>query len=85
GMGALLNAGQSITVQQALRAMTVNAAWQLRMEKETGSLEVGKWADLQIVDRNPYDTPIPQLDQIRTQAVYVGGKLQYAAQATSQR
>lgn len=81
GMGTLLNASQSITVQQALRAMTVNSAWQLRMEKNTGSLEVGKWADLQIVDRSPYDTPIARLDQIRTHAVYVGGKLQYTSQS----
>jgi predicted amidohydrolase YtcJ len=77
GTGLQLNAPQGITVQQALRAMTVNGAWQLRLERQTGSLETGKWADLQVVDRNPYDSPVDTLDQIRTQSVYVGGRLQF--------
>ncbi len=77
GTGLLLNAPQGITVQQALRAMTINGAWQLRLERQTGSLETGKWADLQVVDRNPYDSPVDTLDQIRTQSVYVGGRLQF--------
>lgn len=79
GLGLLLNAPEAITAQQALRAMTVHGAYQLRMGDKTGSLEVGKWADLQVVDRNPYDTPVAQLDQLRPTAVYVGGRLQYQA------
>lgn len=79
GLGLLLNAPEAITARQALRAMTVHGAYQLRMGDKTGSLEVGKWADLQVVDRNPYDTPVAQLDQLRPTAVYVGGRLQYQA------
>lgn len=78
-LGLLLNAPEAITAQQALRAMTRHGAYQLRMADKTGSLEVGKWADLQVVDRNPYDTPVAQLDQLRPSAVYVGGRLQYQA------
>jgi predicted amidohydrolase YtcJ len=80
GLGLLLNATESITVQQALRAMTIHGAYQLRLQEKTGSLEVGKWADLQIVDRNPYTTPVQALDQLRTLSVYVGGKRQFLAQ-----
>ena len=79
GLGLLLNAPEAITARQALRAMTIHGAYQLRMGDKTGSLEVGKWADLQVVDRNPYDTPVAQLDQLRPSAVYVGGRLQYQA------
>ncbi|MBT0571071.1 amidohydrolase [Curvibacter sp. CHRR-16] len=79
GLGLLLNPQQGITVQQAVRAMTINGAWQLRLAAQTGSLEVGKWADLQIVDRNPYESSVETLDTIRTQEVYVGGRLQYQA------
>ena len=79
GLGLLLNQPESITAQQALRAMTVHGAYQLRLQDKTGSLEVGKWADLQIVDRNPYTTPVPELDRLRTEAVWVGGKRQYPA------
>ncbi len=79
GLGLKLNAEESITAQQALRAMTIHGAYQLRLQDKTGSLEVGKWADLQVVDRNPYTTPVHELDRIRTLAVYVGGKPQYRA------
>jgi len=80
GLGLLLNAAESITAQQALRAMTIHGAYQLRLLEKTGSLEVGKWADLQIVDRNPYTTPVQELDQLRILSVYVGGKRQFLAQ-----
>ena len=77
GLGLLLNAAEGISAQQALRAMTINGAYQLRLQDKTGSLEVGKWADLQVVDRNPYTTPVQELDQLHPQAVYVGGKRQF--------
>lgn len=78
-LGLMLNAEQGITVQQALRAMTINGAYQLRLQDQTGSLEVGKWADLQIVNGNPYNMPVQRLDAMKTLAVYVNGKLQYGA------
>ncbi len=53
--GRVLNAAQAIDVRQALRAMTINAAYQLGIDSEADSLEVGKWADLQIVSANPYE------------------------------
>ncbi|QDL53693.1 amidohydrolase [Rhodoferax aquaticus] len=77
--GAKLNATQSIDVQQALRAMTIHGAYQLRLATETGSLEPGKWADLQVVTRNPYKEPVESLATIATEQVYVGGKLKYTA------
>ena len=78
GMGLLLNAPEAISARQALRAMTIHGAYQLRMADKTGSLETGKWADLQIVDRNPYETPVAQLDHLRPLGVYVGGRAQIA-------
>lgn len=77
--GLVMNAMQGIDVRQALRAMTINAAYQLRLSEQTGSLEPGKWADLQIVKRNPYETPLEQLDKIGLEAVYVGGRREYQA------
>lgn len=76
--GLVMNALQGIDVQQALRAMTINGAYQLRLAGQTGSLEPGKWADLQIVDRNPYETPVDELDKLRAAAVYVGGRQEFA-------
>ncbi len=81
--GLQLNPGQGIDVRQALRAMTLNGAYQLRLAQQTGSLEPGKWADLLIVDRNPYETPVEQLDGLCIEAVYVGGRLQVQAPAVA--
>lgn len=44
--------GQAITMQQAIRVMTINGAWCMGIENQTGSIEVGKSADLIVLDRN---------------------------------
>ena len=54
--GALIGAAQRVSPLQALRAMTVNAAWQIFQEQHIGSLEAGKYADLVILDGDPLQT-----------------------------
>ena len=76
--GQQLNPDEAINIQQALRAMTINGAYQLRIEDRAGSLEPGKWADLLVVDRNPYATPAAELDQLQVKAVYLAGKQQFS-------
>lgn len=73
--GQRLNPGEAISIEQAVRAMTINGAYQLRIADEAGSLEPGKWADLLIVDRNPYKTPAAELARIEVLAVLLNGKL----------
>ena len=41
--------------ETVLRAATINAAYELHQDDVTGSLEVGKFADLIVLDRNPLD------------------------------
>jgi len=76
--GQQLNPREAIDIHQALRAMTINGAYQLRIEDRAGSLEPGKWADLLVVDRNPYATPAAELDQLQVEAVYLAGKQQFS-------
>ncbi len=76
--GHTLNAAEAIDIHQALRAMTLNGAYQLRIEAQAGSLEPGKWADLLIVDRNPYQVATADLQRIKVQAVYLAGQRKYA-------
>lgn len=41
-----------LTVEEALKTLTINGAWQLGLEKERGSIKVGKYADFVVIDKN---------------------------------
>ncbi|AHC26358.2 twin-arginine translocation pathway signal protein [Mycolicibacterium neoaurum] len=51
----LAPADQKLTVEQAVHANTLGAAYQIRLEDKVGSVEVGKLADLIVLDRNIFD------------------------------
>ena len=53
GSGRVIGPDERITPYQALRAVTATAAYQLKEEKTKGTLEVGKLADLVILEKNP--------------------------------
>ncbi|TWI67414.1 hypothetical protein IP91_01527 [Pseudoduganella lurida] len=64
----------------ALRAITLNAAYTLRQEATTGSLEVGKFADLVVLDRNFFTIPAEDIANIKVLQTVVGGKVVYQAE-----
>ncbi|MGB8224522.1 MAG: amidohydrolase [Polyangiales bacterium] len=70
--GQPLGPDERISVEQSLRAMTSDAAWQLRLEKQIGSIEPGKRADLVILSENPLDYR-GDLRDIRIERTVVGG------------
>ncbi|HRB03536.1 MAG TPA: amidohydrolase [Ilumatobacteraceae bacterium] len=51
--GDVLNAAECIPVEAALRAITLDAAWQCQADDITGSLEVGKYADFVLLEDDP--------------------------------
>ncbi|MGB5575868.1 MAG: amidohydrolase [Woeseiaceae bacterium] len=51
----VLNPEQRITLQQAIEAFTINAAFVNKQDNSTGSIEKGKLADLIVVDRNLFE------------------------------
>ena len=65
----------------ALRAITLNAAYTLRQEKLTGSLEIGKLADLIVLDRNFFTIPAEDIAHIKVLQTVVGGKVVYQSAA----
>ena len=75
--GQQLDPAERISVQQALEAVTINAAWQYHEEDRKGTLEAGKLADMIILDRNPLCCPVSQLTQIHIEETIKEGKTVY--------
>ena len=65
---------QKITVEEALRAYTSDAAYAEFAEKRKGTLDVGKLADFVLLDRDLTRIPAPEIRQVRVLATVVGGE-----------
>jgi len=74
--GEVLGPEQRITVLDALRAVTIDAAWQVFQEDNRGSLEPGKYADLVVLSGNPLDNPIAMRD-LAVERTVIGGATIY--------
>jgi predicted amidohydrolase YtcJ len=75
--GKTLGHGQRIGTYAALRAMTIDAAYQSFDEDLKGSIRPGKLADLVVLDRNPLLTPRASLLDVQVQRTYSRGTLIY--------
>jgi predicted amidohydrolase YtcJ len=62
-----------------LRAATIDAAYELHQDDVTGSLEVGKFADLIVLDRDPLMIPAEDIANVRVLETVVGGRTVYEA------
>jgi predicted amidohydrolase YtcJ len=77
--GDVFGAHERITPAQAMRAVTIDAAWQCRMDHMTGSLEVGKYAALVVLDRDPMAGDPAAIGSIKVVETWLEGKSRYAA------
>jgi predicted amidohydrolase YtcJ len=57
---------ESIDLETAIAAFTINAAFVNRKENDTGSIEVGKYADLVVLDRNLFETEAKDISETRS-------------------
>ena len=73
---------QKISVEEALRAYTIDAAYAAFSEASLGSLEQGKQADLVVLERNLFEIPPEELNTVPIAATIVGGKVVYRNSAT---
>ena len=76
--GEVLNPDERIPVEAALRAVTLDAAWQCRSEQETGSIEVGKYADLVLLDDDPTAVEPTAIADIGVSQTWLGGQVRFA-------
>lgn len=63
-----------ISVAEAVRMFTINAVWQERMEDKRGSIEPGKVADFQVLDRDIFTIPAEEIGGAKVLMTMVGGK-----------
>jgi len=68
---------ERISREQALRMYTVGAAWMQFAEKDRGSIEVGKLADLVVIDRDFLTCPEDEIRSIEPVMTIVGGRVVY--------
>ncbi len=73
-MGKVLGVEQKIPTYDALKAMTVHAAFQHFEDDIKGTIEVGKLADLVVLSKNPLDEPIESLKDLKVVATFSHGK-----------
>lgn len=71
---------EAITLKQAVDMITIEAARQLNMASYTGSIEVGKLADLIVLDRNVFEIPITDVHQTITLRTFIDGEEVYSAE-----
>ena len=72
----VLGPNERISVDDAIRAVTIDAAYQMMSDDKIGSLEVGKLADFVVLEKNPRTTLAEQIGDIKVLQTWVGGKRQ---------
>jgi predicted amidohydrolase YtcJ len=78
-LGNVINVGQQITRDEAVRLYTRENAWFLNMEDKLGTLEVGKLGDLVVLDRDYRTVSDDDLKRIRPVLTAVGGQIVHDA------
>ena len=72
-------ADQALSRAEALYSFTLAAAYAAHAEDRLGSLETGKWADFIVVDRDYFEIPASEIDDIQVLETWVGGRRVYDA------
>ncbi|MBB6342601.1 putative amidohydrolase YtcJ [Pseudomonas fluvialis] len=68
------------SLEAAVRAYTLDAAYTLRQEQDTGSLEPGKQADLVVLDRDIFKLPVNQIGKTKVLWTLLGGEEVYRSE-----
>ncbi|HEY4067825.1 MAG TPA: amidohydrolase [Burkholderiaceae bacterium] len=73
--GRVLGAAERLTVPQALRAITLGAAWTLKLDDEIGSIECGKRADFCVLEDDPLAVDPMALKDVRVWGTVLSGRI----------
>ena len=70
---------QAIDLGTSLTAYTAGSTWVNHLDADTGTIETGKFADLTVLDRDPFDGPADQIGATRVLQTFVHGERVYAS------
>jgi predicted amidohydrolase YtcJ len=75
----VLNEDERMNLTEMLKAYTINSAYLMHQEDLTGSIEVGKAADLIILEKNLYTIPVDEISEVKVLQTMIEGKTVYTA------
>ena len=64
----------ALTLEEVLQIFTINAAWSLRVDDVTGSIETGKWADMIVLNHNLFEIPATDIHKTEVQKTIFKGE-----------
>jgi predicted amidohydrolase YtcJ len=71
--GPVLNENERVSLATMIDAYTINAAWLMHHENITGSIEVGKRADIVVLDRNLFEIPVTEINEAQVVETLLDG------------
>lgn len=71
--GNIIGINERINLLEAIKTLTINAAFQIHKEDKIGSLEKGKYADFIIVNKNPYTLKTNEIGEIKCIKTFING------------
>jgi len=72
-----VNASEAVSLEQAIAICTIEGAWVLGVEETLGSIEVGKLADLIVLDQNLFEIDADRISDTKVLRTLVGGRVVY--------
>ncbi len=80
--GKVLGPAERVTPMQALRMVTIDAAYTLGVEDRVGSIEPGKMADFVVLEQDPLAVPVERIRDVKVWGTVLGGKVLPASEIT---
>ena len=75
--GEVLYEDERVDLATMIDAYTINGAWLMKREAKLGSIEVGKCADLVVLDRDLFDIPVYEINEAQVTMTLFDGEVVY--------
>ncbi len=71
---------EKLSVKDGIESYTINNAYQMHMDHKLGSIEVGKYADLVILEKDLFDIPVSEIHSVKVCETIMNGRTTYRAE-----